>query len=141
MTDFARRLKKLRLDKNFTQKELATLLNVSQNAVYNWENEKREPSMDMVTKIADALGVSEQELLGFKDEVYAFHKAMEERESLKNVTIENDKGVLDGILISDQKLLNDFHELNLSGKYEAIKRVSELKYIPQYTCDEHLPFD
>lgn len=140
MTYFACRLKKLRQEKKFTQKELAILLNVSQNAVYNWENGKREPSMDMITKIANALGVSEQELLGFSDRAYALHKAVEEQEVLKNVIIESEQCILDGVVISDQKLLKEFHELNTFGKKEAIARVSELKYIPGYTEDDSLPF-
>ena len=41
MADFANRLKQLRLSKGLTQKELGNLLNVSQNAIFNWENNKR----------------------------------------------------------------------------------------------------
>lgn len=48
MADFANRLKQLRLSKGLTQKELGNLLNVSQNAIFNWENNKREPSIDII---------------------------------------------------------------------------------------------
>ena len=51
MSDFKTKLKKLRIDSGLTQKQLAESLNVSQNAVYNWENGKREPSLDMIKKI------------------------------------------------------------------------------------------
>lgn len=43
MPDFANRLKKIRIDRKVTQRELADYLNVSQNAIFNWENGKREP--------------------------------------------------------------------------------------------------
>lgn len=36
-------IKKLRIERGYTQKELAEMLNVSQNAVHNWETGKREP--------------------------------------------------------------------------------------------------
>ena len=43
MADIAAQLKRFRLNAKMTQQELAVLLNVSQNAIFNWENGKREP--------------------------------------------------------------------------------------------------
>ena len=48
--------------------------------------------------------------------------------------------VFDGVLISDRKLLNEFHALNAYGKKEAILRVAELKHIPGYTGNDDIPF-
>lgn len=67
MSEFAQRIKKFRTLKGFTQRELANILNVSQNAVYNWENGKREPSIDMIEKIAQALDVKIVDLV---DSIY-----------------------------------------------------------------------
>ncbi len=50
--DFSSKIKKLRTAKGLTQKQIADYLNVSQNAIYNWENGKREPNMDMQKQIA-----------------------------------------------------------------------------------------
>ncbi len=50
--EFSSKIKKLRTAKGLTQKQIADYLNVSQNAIYNWENGKREPNMDMQKKIA-----------------------------------------------------------------------------------------
>jgi len=58
MSDFPNRLKKLRSDSKLTQKQLAEELNVSQNAVYNWENGKREPNLDMMKKIAKVFDIA-----------------------------------------------------------------------------------
>lgn len=58
MSDFPNRLKKLRSDSKLTQKQLAEQLNVSQNAVYNWENGKREPNLDMMKKIAKVFDIA-----------------------------------------------------------------------------------
>lgn len=52
LLNFSKKIKDLRIAKGLTQKQLADSLNVSQNAVYNWENKKREPSLDMIKKIA-----------------------------------------------------------------------------------------
>lgn len=58
MSKFSNRLKQLRKENNLTQKQLADILHVSQNAIYNWENEKREPSLEMLNKIAAYFNVS-----------------------------------------------------------------------------------
>lgn len=58
MSDFPNRLKKLRSDRKLTQKQLAEKLSVSQNAVYNWENGKREPNLDMMKKIAKVFDIA-----------------------------------------------------------------------------------
>lgn len=58
MPNFQEKIKGLRIERGLTQKQLADLLNVSQNAVYNWENGKREPSMDMQKKIAKIFDIA-----------------------------------------------------------------------------------
>ncbi len=58
MTDFPNKLKALRIQKGLTQQELAKFLNVSQNAIYNWENGKREPNMSMQKKIAEIFDIA-----------------------------------------------------------------------------------
>lgn len=64
MLDFSKTFKALRKKRGLTQKELAEILNVSQNAIYNWENGKREPSLKMIENIANALNVSIETLIG-----------------------------------------------------------------------------
>lgn len=66
MSNFARRLKELRTEKNVSQYELANFLHVSQNAIYNWENKKREPNADMIKKIADYFGVTPAYIMGWE---------------------------------------------------------------------------
>lgn len=66
--DFPKRLKELRIQNNLTQKELADIFNVSQNAIFNWENGKREPSILTINKIATFFNVSLPDLLGYQIE-------------------------------------------------------------------------
>lgn len=68
MADIAARLKRFRLNTKMTQQELAMRLNVSQNAIFNWENGKREPNFEMVEKIATVLNVSPGQIMGWDEE-------------------------------------------------------------------------
>ncbi|MEI3168859.1 MAG: helix-turn-helix transcriptional regulator [Lachnospiraceae bacterium] len=54
MTGLSDRIKHLRIESAMTQQELADAIGVSQNAIYNWENGKREPNLKTVEKIAKA---------------------------------------------------------------------------------------
>lgn len=47
------RLKKLRNDKNLTQKELASILYVSDKAVSSWEANRTEPSLELLVKLSE----------------------------------------------------------------------------------------
>jgi len=58
MKIYADRLKQLINERGLKQYELANILNVSQNTIHNYVNNKREPSMEMQKKIADYFGTS-----------------------------------------------------------------------------------
>lgn len=61
------RIKELRELNNIQQKELASILEISPNALSQYENNKREPSIDTVSKIADFFNVSVDFLYGTSD--------------------------------------------------------------------------
>lgn len=67
MAKFASRLKQLRTTRGLTQKELGEVLNVSQNAIYNWETGHREPNIDIIEQIAAFFGVSASYLMGWNE--------------------------------------------------------------------------
>lgn len=52
------KLKKARINKNFTQEYLAEVLNVSQKTYSNFENDKSKPAFSQVEDIAKVLEVS-----------------------------------------------------------------------------------
>lgn len=56
-------IKRLRLERGITQTELAARLNMSKQAVSNWENDNIMPSVEMLLKIADFFGVTTDCLL------------------------------------------------------------------------------
>ena len=64
MANFAERLRLLRSQRNLTQTRLAQLLDVSPRVYNRWETGDASPHFDTVVKIAEALGVSLDELAG-----------------------------------------------------------------------------
>lgn len=65
---FPKRLKKLRKEKELTQKEIAPLLGIKQNTYSDWETGKSEPNLENVVKLAEILGITTDFLLGVSDD-------------------------------------------------------------------------
>ena len=64
------RIRKLRLERNLSQVDLAKKLNVTKQSVSNWENDNIQPSIEMLVKLAEAFSVSTDYLLGRDDRRY-----------------------------------------------------------------------
>ena len=62
-------LRNVRKECNLTQKQIAELLNISQQSYSDYENEKTQPDFETLIRIADALNVSIDYLLGRTDEL------------------------------------------------------------------------
>ena len=60
---FAERLKRLRKKLKLNQEELAELTNVSLKTIQRWEKGERQPRLEDINKLIEALHVSEDELL------------------------------------------------------------------------------
>ena len=64
------RIREIRLAKKISQVELAKTLGVTKQSVSNWENENIQPSIEMLSKLADALSVTTDFLLLREDKRY-----------------------------------------------------------------------
>ncbi|MBP3666212.1 MAG: helix-turn-helix transcriptional regulator [Clostridia bacterium] len=64
------RIRKLRLERGWSQVELAKKLNVTKQSVSNWENDNIQPSIEMLIKLAKVFAVSTDYLLGLEDRRY-----------------------------------------------------------------------
>ena len=64
------RISELRNARNWTQVQLAQKLNVSKQAVSNWENNNILPSVEMLIKIARLFSVSTDYLLSLDQHSY-----------------------------------------------------------------------
>lgn len=73
---FALRLKEAREIQGYSQKELSSMLNVSQSTVASWETQKREPTLDTLFDVAKKLNTSLDYLLGLsnKSTIYSFQE-------------------------------------------------------------------
>jgi transcriptional regulator with XRE-family HTH domain len=70
---FANNIRAFRMEMHKTQPQMADLLDVPQSTYNNWENGKNEPSMKSLRKIAQQLGVSEDELIKSKPIIKVVH--------------------------------------------------------------------
>jgi len=64
MFDFGERLKGLRKEKGYSQKNLAAKLNVSQNTVLRWENNYKSPTLHNLIELSVLLETSLDYLAG-----------------------------------------------------------------------------
>jgi len=63
MNNIGKTIKKLREEKNITQEQLAEKLNVTRQAVSNWENGKTQPDIDTLTKISEIFEIPIEEII------------------------------------------------------------------------------
>ena len=64
------RIRKLRLERKWSQVDLAKKLNVTKQSVSNWENDNIQPSSDRLVKLARVFSVSTDHLLGLEGRRY-----------------------------------------------------------------------
>lgn len=64
--DFGQRLKSLRLEKGYTQKQLSSAVGVSVVALRSWEKNTKKPAMDTLLSLGRTLSVSMDTLLDFQ---------------------------------------------------------------------------
>lgn len=62
------RIRELRKDNGFTQKELASYLQVNFRTISCWEHEKYEPDIAQIKKICRLFNVSADFLIGLDDD-------------------------------------------------------------------------
>jgi transcriptional regulator with XRE-family HTH domain len=62
---FAKNLRARRAELDMTQIELAKQANLSQSAIFQYEDEAQVPGADKVVRLADALGVTPNYLMGW----------------------------------------------------------------------------
>ncbi|KLE14786.1 cobalamin-dependent protein [Clostridium sp. C8] len=115
---FANRMKELRKNKGYTQKKLASLLNIGQTTVANYEQGTRVPDMEKLNKMADLFEVTLDYLLGRSEEIARSTKdAKSKGIDLKTA----DKVYLNYLLQGDsenaRKLIVGFHEDGVNIEY------------------------
>lgn len=85
------KIREIRLAKKISQVELAKMLDVTKQSVSNWENENIQPSIEMLSKIADVFNISTDFLLSRDDRRYLDVSGVSEK------TIQNLQAIIDEI--------------------------------------------
>ena len=66
---FNEKLKEIRKNKGFTQKNIYTILRVSPNCYASWEQGRTQPDIDSIKKLCIIFEVSADYLLGLEDDL------------------------------------------------------------------------
>ena len=67
--EFCERLKDLRKENHYTQKDLSKWLGLTPNSICEWEKKRSEPSLEHIIKLSRLFNVSTDYLLGRTDEL------------------------------------------------------------------------
>lgn len=127
------KIKLARKEAGYTQKQLAELCKVATGTIQQYELGKRQPGLNQLEKIADALGKNIIELIGVEG-VVEQSRNIRNNLDIKNLDIYDAQ--TDKNKSKQTVLLNHYNQLNEAGKDKAIERVEELTEIPRYTDKE-----
>ena len=111
--NFNDNLRNARLKKGYSQKEVAEKIGVAKSTYSLYESGNREPNVQTIKKLADLLSVSTDDLLGI------------EYEPDTDISIDE----------TFERICEFYNILNPEGKAEALKRISELSQILQYSAN------
>ncbi len=67
MEEFNSSLKRIRITRGYTQKQISDALNVSLNCYASWEQGRTEPPISKIKILCEIFGVTSDELLGISD--------------------------------------------------------------------------
>lgn len=78
---FSKRLKELRLSMNLRQEQVAMLVGVNKSAISTYENDMRQPSLEILVRLANLFRVSTDYLLGVTNNRSLDLSGLSEKES------------------------------------------------------------
>lgn len=146
----AENIKRIRKEKNLTQKQLGEKCGMSESTLRQYEIGYRNPKLETIVRIAAALEISvfelmdKEDFIAQKNELKGFltpekQKKSEEIEEWIELYSQGKTEI--NSWNRELELLNHFRKLNFTGEHEAIKRVSELTELPRYIKPDEPPQD
>ena len=130
-------IKKIRLEKGMTQKELGEKCGLADSAIRRYELGGANPKLETLKKIADALDVATISFIDF-DKLRELNR-QEVRLGLDGMELGLVLQDIHDFLKEDEyELLLQYYKLNDEGKTEAIKRVNELTEIKRYQSTRNI---
>ena len=117
-----------RKERGYTQKQLSELAGIATITLQQYELEKREPKLENLQKIAEALGIPIAALLDI-DET---DQALNTLSDFKNVDVKQTQYPD----MFNLKELESYFTLNRKGKDKALSYIDDLAKLPEYTSNE-----
>lgn len=139
------RIKSARKERGLTQKGLAAQVGVPYQTIQYWENGRRNPKIDNLQKVADALdtdvnwllrgSVAQQQAEFARHVLHKKSGAAKLSEVNQVFNTASDKSAeTAGSVLSplEVQLLEHFRSLNAAGQSVAVERLGELAQLPAY---------
>lgn len=143
--NLAQRIKQAREKAGKTQAEVAGLMGISQQAYSQYESGRRVPKPETIGRIAYALGIIPEELLGSTDFPSQDSMSILAGMGLQAVSEYHSTAMNQLQLFAEaaakvvpapqEVLLAAFDQLNREGQKKAVERVQELTEIPRYRAE------
>lgn len=130
------RIREIRKSRGLTQKELGERLGLSYQSIAQWENDLRKPKSETILKIACALGVRYEDIVGLE----TFNSGAE-FDKRRNEIIEelrkSDGKTLKIIHVTDPiKFINHaLDQMTEEGQAQVAQRAAEVLEVPRYRKD------
>lgn len=126
-------IKKFRLEKGLTQKQLGERCGINEANIRKYELGAQNPKMETLERIAKGLDIPVGRLFAHKIE-FSWSSKMPESmgEHYKNLLVAAYDNLSDSGKSDAYKLLRAYSELNTTGQDEALKRTKELSKIEGY---------
>lgn len=112
MNTFFYRLKDLRIEKNKTQKEVATAIQTTDDTIYSWEKGRSQPSIEMLARLADFFECSIDYLVGREDDFGIIQSS----------------ATVPALTALESEMLSHFRALDTSSQHKAIGYVYALAH-------------
>lgn len=130
-------LKKIRKNKKMTQEDFGKLVGLSTNTVQRYELGKRQPTIETINKIAEALGVSINELIDsdYDKSKYELEKSLLEGSSnISNLVTSFENAAKEESIKAFRNLIDildwkEFRNINDDDIYEVINSEELYSYI------------
>lgn len=124
--DFGSFLKSMRLKKSYTQSEIGKRLNVTQQTIFSWENNKKFPSVKLIPMYAKVLGVDEDELFRLRNNAVLVKDGIELGENIEDVSSNEINNLKSILTMTDITVADLMSLLQLDGKIISIKELEKL---------------
>jgi len=112
--DLSYNIRELRNELNLTQKELAEIAKISHRTIQNYENGLTPPSLNIIEKIASALGVSVERLISN----YIFDNNTTASEIIEKISDEEYNQKINNLILTD--IIFDIVDLEMRYKHDTL---------------------